>query len=286
MKNFCIITNSYKDDNNYIADKISKYIITKGGECTVLNTVDLNTGKYCIISEEQVPKNLECVITIGGDGTLLHAAKDLEKLDVVFIGVNKGKLGFMAEISPDNMAESIDRLLADDFNVESRMMLSGQVIRNDKVVYRSNVLNDIVIHRGGDIAISDFDVYVNGCMLGKFQADGIILSTPTGSTAYNLSAGGPIARPDSHMIILTPICSHSLGNRSILLSRSDEIEVVIGKSRLPNSENRKISFDGDGIFNIISGDRIKIYEAAETTEIAKLDEGSFLQVVKNKLGDN
>lgn len=286
MKNFCIITNSYKDDNNYIADKISKYIITKGGECTVLNTVDLTTGKYCIISEEQVPKNLECVITIGGDGTLLHAAKDLEKLDVVFIGVNKGKLGFMAEISPDNMAESIDRLLADDFNVESRMMLSGQVIRNDKVVYRSNVLNDIVIHRGGDIAISDFDVYVNGCMLGKFQADGIILSTPTGSTAYNLSAGGPIARPDSHMIILTPICSHSLGNRSILLSRSDEIEVVIGKSRMPNSENRKISFDGDGIFNIISGDRIKIYEAAETTEIAKLDEGSFLQVVKNKLGDN
>lgn len=286
MKNFCIITNSYKDDNNYIADKISKYIITKGGECTVLNTVDLTTGKYCIISEEQVPKNLECVITIGGDGTLLHAAKDLEKLDVVFIGVNKGKLGFMAEISPENMAESIDRLLADDFNVESRMMLSGQVIRNDKVVYRSNVLNDIVIHRGGDIAISDFDVYVNGCMLGKFQADGIILSTPTGSTAYNLSAGGPIARPDSHMIILTPICSHSLGNRSILLSRSDEIEVVIGKSRMPNSENRKISFDGDGIFNIISGDRIKIYEAAETTEIAKLDEGSFLQVVKNKLGDN
>ncbi len=286
MKKFCIITNSYKDENSYIADKISQYIVKKGGECTVLNTVDLSTGKYCVILEEQVPCNLECVITIGGDGTLLHAAKDLEKFDVVFIGINKGKLGFMAEISLDNIEESIDRLLADDFNVESRMMLSGQVIRNDKVVYKSNVLNDIVIHRGGDIAISDFDVYVNGCLLGKFQADGIILSTPTGSTAYNLSAGGPIARPDSNMIILTPICSHSLGNRSILLSRNDEIEVIIGKSRMPDFEKRKISFDGDGNFNIISGDRIRIYEAVETTEIAKLDEGSFLQVVKNKLGDN
>lgn len=147
------------------------------------------------------------------------------------------------------------------------------------------MLNDIVIHRGGDMAISNFDVYVNGQLLGKFQADGIILSTPTGSTAYNLSAGGPVARPDSHMIILTPICPHSIGTRSILLSRNDEIEVIIGPSRTPNEENRKIAFDGDGIFNIVSEDRIRIYEAVETTEIAKLDEGSFLQVIKDKLGD-
>lgn len=285
MKNFCIITNSYKDEKNSIANKISDYIIKKGGSCVVLNNVDTVTGQYRVILEEQVPGNLECVITIGGDGTLLHAAKDLEKLDVIFIGVNKGTLGFLAEISPEEMEGSIDRLLNDRFNVESRMMLCGQVIRNNEVVYKSNVLNDIVIHRGGDMAISNFDVYVNGQLLGKFQADGIILSTPTGSTAYNLSAGGPVARPDSHMIILTPICPHSIGTRSILLSRNDEIEVIIGPSRTPNEENRKIAFDGDGIFNIVSEDRIRIYEAVETTEIAKLDEGSFLQVIKDKLGD-
>ena len=161
MKNFCIITNNYKDEKNSIANKISDYIIKKGGSCVVLNNVDTATGQYRVILEEQVPGNLECVITIGGDGTLLHAAKDLEKLDVIFIGVNKGTLGFLAEISPEEMEGSIDRLLNDRFNVESRMMLCGQVIRNNEVVYKSNVLNDIVIHRGGDMAISDFDVYVN-----------------------------------------------------------------------------------------------------------------------------
>ena len=183
MKNFCIITNSYKDEKNSIANKISDYIIKKGGSCVVLNNVDTATGQYRVILEEQVPGNLECVITIGGDGTLLHAAKDLEKLDVIFIGVNKGTLGFLAEISPEEMEGSIDRLLNDRFNVESRMMLCGQVIRNNEVVYKSNVLNDIVIHRGGDMAISNFDVDVNGQLLGKFQADGIILSTEIQTTA-------------------------------------------------------------------------------------------------------
>ena len=181
------------------------------------------------------------------------------------------------------MEGSIDRLLNDRFNVESRMMLCGQVIRNNEVVYKSNVLNDIVIHRGGDMAISNFDVYVNGQLLGKFQADGIILSTPTGSTAYNLSAGGPLARPDSHLIMLTPICPHTLTNRSIIFSKNDEIEVVIGESRTPNEERRTVAFDGDGIYNIVSGDIIRISVADETTEIAKLDESSFLQAVKDKL---
>ena len=118
MKNFCIITNNYKDEKNSIANKISDYIIKKGGSCVVLNNVDTATGQYRVILEEQVPGNLECVITIGGDGTLLHAAKDLEKLDVIFIGVNKGTLGFLAEISPEEMEGSIDRLLNDRFNVE------------------------------------------------------------------------------------------------------------------------------------------------------------------------
>ena len=283
MKNFCIITNNYKDEKNSIANKISDYIIKKGGSCVVLNNVDTATGQYRVILEEQVPGNLECVITIGGDGTLLHAAKDLEKLDVIFIGVNKGTLGFLAEISPEEMEGSIDRLLNDRFNVESRMMLCGQVIRNNEVVYKSNVLNDIVIHRGGDMAISNFDVYVNSQLLGKFQADGIILSTPTGSTAYNLSAGGPVARPDSHMIILTPICPHTLANRTLLLSKSDVIDVKIGKSRTPNEESRKVAFDGDGIFNIVAGDVVSIRKAKKVTKIAKLDESSFLQAIKDKI---
>ena len=285
MKNFCVVTNSYKDENKKVAKKTAEYIEAAGGMCVIKDNVDATTGDFRVIEKDEMPGNLECVITIGGDGTLLHAAKDLREMDVVFIGINKGTLGFLAEISPENIEKALERLMKDDFNVESRMMLQGEVIRDGEILYTSKVLNDIVIHRGGDITISSFNVYVNGHLLGRFQADGIILSTPTGSTAYNLSSGGPVARPDSHMIILTPICSHSIGNRSILLSRNDEIEIEIGACRKPLEEHRKLAFDGDGIYNIISGDRIRVSEAVETTKIAKLDESSFLQVIKDKLGN-
>lgn len=283
MKNFCIVSNSYKDKELKLAKSTSDYIISKGGKCFVADNVDISTGDFRILDAKDFPDNLECIISIGGDGTLLHAAKDLITLDVVFVGVNKGRLGFLAEISPEHVNEAVDRLIEDRFNVESRMMLKGEIIRGNHIVFDSTVLNDIVIHRAADMAITSYEVFVNGQPLGNFEADGMILSTPTGSTAYNLSAGGPVARPDSHMIMLTPICPHTLANRSIIFSQNDEIEVKIGKSRTPNEEKRTVAFDGDGIFHIVSDDVIRISVADETTEIAKLDEGSFLQAIRDKL---
>lgn len=283
MKKFCVVTNSYKDKQLKIANEISDYIYKNGGTCIIIDNVDSNTGDFKILSVQDVPEDIECVISIGGDGTLLHAAKDFIDLDAVFVGVNKGTLGFLAEISPDEIKIALDKLLNNQFQIESRMMLRGEVRRSGTIVYSSIVLNDIVIHRGDDLAITDYEVMVNGDMLGTYQADGIILSTPTGSTAYNLSAGGPVARPDSHMIMLTPICPHTLANRSIIFSRNDKIEVKIGQCRTPNAERRKAAFDGDGIFNIISDDVICICEAEKAIKIAKIDEGSFLQAIKDKL---
>lgn len=285
MKNFAIITNRFKDEKNILANKIADYIMSKGGVCSIHNIVDETSQKFREINVNEVSENLECVITIGGDGTLLHAAKDLESRDVSFIGVNKGMLGFLAEISHDELKESIERLLSDDFNVESRMMLNGEIIRNGKIIYSENVLNDIIIHRGEDMAVITFDVYVNGQLLGKYTADGLILATPTGSTAYNLSAGGPLARPDSHMIIMTPICPHSIGNRSIIFSEEDVMEVHIGPAKQPNKECRKVCFDGDSVEDIVTGDVIRIQSAKEQTKIIKLNESSFLQAIKDKLGD-
>ena len=260
-----------------------EYLTDKGADCTIIDNVDDKTGEFKVLNKNELPANLECAISIGGDGTLLHAAKDLLDMDIVFVGVNKGTLGFLAEISPENLYDALDRLLDDKFNVESRMMLKGEIIRDRECIYTSTVLNDIVVHRGADLAISDYDVYVNGQMLGSYHADGLIFATPTGSTAYNLSAGGPVARPDSHMIMLTPICPHTLANRSILLSSNDSIEVKIGQCRAYNDETRVVAFDGDGIFKVVSGDIIRISKAISTTEIVKLDEGSFLQVIKDKL---
>ncbi len=285
MKEFAIITNKYRDEKGKLAGMIATYIRQQGGNCAVFHNVDEATGEYRIVSQSEIPENLECVITIGGDGTLLHAAKDLKGRDVLFIGVNKGNLGFLAEIHQDEIKQGIDRLMSGRFNVECRMMLSGEVYRNGKKVYAADVLNDIVIHRGGDLAVTLFDVFVNGQLLGKYTADGVILSTPTGSTAYNLSAGGPVARPDSKMILMTPICPHTMGNRSIIFSEQDTLEIHLGQTKQPNIELRKAIFDGDSIFDLLSGDVIRIKAAQEQTKIVKLDESSFLQAIKDKLGD-
>ena len=283
MKVFGVVTNSYRDIKLNTAKKVCEYLTDKGADCTIIDNVDDKTGEFKVLNKNELPANLECVISIGGDGTLLHAAKDLLDMDIVFVGVNKGTLGFLAEISPENLYDALDRLLDDKFNVESRMMLKGEIIRDRECIYTSTVLNDIVVHRGADLAISDYDVYVNGQMLGSYHADGLIFATPTGSTAYNLSAGGPVARPDSHMIMLTPICPHTLANRSILFSSNDSIEVKIGQCRAYNDETRVVAFDGDGIFKVVSGDIIRISKAISTSEIVKLDEGSFLQAIKDKL---
>lgn len=285
MKNFCIITNNKKDKDYVLTKKIEKYILENGGSCCIKERPETEEGKYNYTNPDSMPEDLQCVITVGGDGTLLQAAQDLKSRDVVFVGINKGNLGFLAEVSAENVETALHRLFVDDYKIESRMMIKGTVIRNGKNIFSTSVLNDVVIHRGADIHISDFYVYVNDQMLGKFQADGIILSTPTGSTAYNLSAGGPIARPNSNLIILTPICAHAIAQRSIVLSDDDKIKVTIGECKNPKDEFRRIAFDGDNIVEIKSGDIIAIEKSQVSTKLVKLDDSSFLQTVKDKMGD-
>lgn len=285
MKNFCIITNNKKDKDYVLTNTIKNYVTEHGGQCIIKEHEEDNQGEYRYTNPDTMPKDIECVLTIGGDGTLLQAARDLHKNDVVFVGINKGTLGFLAEVSPEEVEEALCRIMNDDYNIESRMMLQGTVIREDKEIFSTSVLNDIVIHRGADIRIAEFTVYVNNQLLCKYDADGIILATPTGSTAYNLSAGGPVARPNSKLIILTPICAHSIGQKSIVLSDEDVIEVKIGKCRDTKNELRRVAFDGDSINELVSGDIIRISKSEQQTKMIKLDDSSFLQTLKDKMGD-
>lgn len=283
MKKFCIITNSRKDNDKETASKAKEYLEKNGCEVVVFDNVDAVTNEYISIDPKDIPDKTECIITVGGDGTLLHAARALKNLDSIFVGLNKGSLGFLAEISTDDMEESLNRLINDEFKVEDRMMLRATLIRDGEEVTKSNVLNDVVIHRGAEISISNYNVHVNGTMLSTYLADGIIVATPTGSTAYNLSAGGPLARPDSHLMIMTPICSHRLGTRSIIFSKNDTIEIEIGEDRKYDDEARCLSLDGDKVIRVCVGDIIRIEAASNSTKIAKLDDSSFVQYVREKI---
>ena len=283
MKKFCIITNSYKDKNSIIANSIKEYLEKFDAECIIKKMFENDETDF-IIDRDEI-EGYECVITIGGDGTLLLVAKELIDMDVVFIGVNKGNLGFMAEIPSEDIYMYLDKLIENKFSVEPRMMLKGEVIRDGKVIADTNVLNDVVVHRGSCPDISDFTVYVNKSLLGEYSSDGIVISTATGSTAYNLSAGGPIARPESTMIIMTPVCPHTLSNRSVLFSRNDEIELLIKELRKPGEELRTVSFDGRDVITVKTGDIIRVTRAKQITKIAKINQDSFLQVVNKKLVD-
>ncbi len=234
-------------------------------------------------SSLEVPADADCIIVLGGDGTVLQAARLTKMLRVPIIGVNLGTLGYMTEVEVPNLEESLERLIAGDYVQESRMMLGGRATFADGRREEGWALNDIVISRSGPLQIIKFNIYVNGQFLNDYSADGVIVTTPTGSTGYNLSAGGPLVEPGARLIVLTPICPHSLNQRSIVLSPEDVIEIQIPARGESGNQNVEASFDGNHVIPLGTGDRLRIVRSEETTEFLKLGQGSFLDVLHRKM---
>lgn len=280
MKHFLIYTNFHKDEQGVVTDKIAEYLRNKGQKVTKVTGQD---GK--VMAAEEIPADAFCMLVLGGDGTMLRAARDTKQVDIPLIGVNLGTLGYMTEIEPCGMEEALDKLIADEYQMVSRMMLDGTVYGADESVRRERALNDIVISRCGSLQINKIRVYVNDKFLKDYDADGIIVTTPTGSTGYNLSAGGPIVDPKAELIMLTPICPHTLNARSIIFSSDDvvEIEILGGKEGQP--QKMEASFDGANIIPMTTGDRVKIVKSEKTTEIIHINQVNFLEVLHEKMRD-
>jgi len=286
MNNFFIISNTYKDIDYKTANLIKNYLESKRKQCHIYIDDKKNShGSFIYTDPESVPDDTECIIVLGGDGTLIQASRDLVEKNIPFLGINLGKLGFLAEVGQKDIMPTLDMMIADEFHIEDRMMIEGQVIRDGETVSHNVALNDIVINRYGLLRIIEFEVYVNDNLLNKYTADGIIISTPTGSTAYNLSAGGPIVEPSACLIVLTPICPHTLNTSSIVLSARDKIEIVICKDRNLDEEDRLVAFDGYHTSFLKAGDRVLINECKLKTKIIKLKNINFLEILRQKLGD-
>lgn len=276
MKNFFLITNRAKDPDGVYTAKITEYLKVRGAEvsCVVFDRMAEHT---------HVPKEAECVVVLGGDGTLLKAARDMIEYEIPLIGVNLGTLGYLAEVEIGNVEMALDMLLTDKYTKEYRMMLDGRVCHKEKSEVSNFALNDIVISRCGPLQILQFDIYVNGRFLNGYSADGIIVATPTGSTGYNMSAGGPIAEPGANLILLTPICPHTLNTRSIILSPEDEVTIVIPNGKENAVQTVEASFDGTHKVTLTTGDRVVIKKASKTTGILKLNTESFLEILHKKM---
>ena len=279
MKNFLIMTNEEKDPGFSTSNKIREYIESKGGAAFLRKDFTEDTQSY-----SNSPGEVECVIVLGGDGTMLHASRLIAPHDLPVVGVNLGTLGFLTEIEMSHLSEGIDDLLNDRFHIEERMMLEGCIFHRDISCYRLSALNDIVITRSGFSRIISFKIIVNGELLDVYAADGVIISTPTGSTGYNLSAGGPIVNPEANVILITPVCPHSLQAKSIVLGEWDTIEIHIQKVRKTQLEEALVTFDGQVAERLNPGDIIKIHKSRKVAKVVKVQENSFYHTLRVKVG--
>ena len=222
--------------------------------------------------------NAELVICFGGDGTILHSSKIATEHGLPILGVNIGTMGFMAELENTQMKE-LARLATDDYTVEERMMLHVRVEHEGQVILREDALNDAVITKGAVARIIQLGVSCDGVEMMSFGGDGVIVSTPTGSTAYSMSAGGPIVEPTAHNIIITPICAHDMRSKTVVTAADRVIRVDIGRI---GRKNAFLSVDGGRALRLNTDDRITITRSKYVTKLIHLSDRSFFEIIKNK----
>ena len=279
MDRFCLVTNKSKDKNLEMTMYIKNYLEEHGKECVIAENL-VGPGTQNKVSRDflsEIPADSDCCIVLGGDGTMLQAARSAAYLDVPLIGVNLGTLGYLAEVEKGKVDDSLKQLISGDYEIEDRMMLYGDVSG-----LHDYALNDIIVTRRGAMTTINFDVYVNGLFLCNYHADGIVISTPTGSTGYSLSAGGPIVEPSANMILITPICPHTINSRSMVLSAETKISIVMREGRDDSNQESVAYFDGSGQIELNTGDRIEIERSNKITKIIKLNKVSFLQALGKK----
>ena len=279
--------NPYRDIGLKAAQSAKKILERSGVEAKIALPFTLDEH-----SKVEVPAHLkleslqeslpgaDMLICFGGDGTILHAAKDATPYDMPILGVNMGSVGFMAELEHSELG-LLTRLVDGRYEIEERMMLEAVVKRDGKVVFSETALNDAVLTKGAVARVLDLEVTGDRVPISVFSGDGIIVCTPTGSTAYSMAAGGPIVEPTARNIIVTPICAHSLRVKPMVLDRHRTVGV-----RLEQGSRRSayLSVDGGKAFKVLSTDRVEVRRASKVTKLVKLTGRSFYELLHEKLG--
>lgn len=285
MTFFCIITNSDKKDNYEKALDIKKYLESKNCVCKILeNKMTQSAGIRHFTDITHIDGSTECAVVLGGDGTMIQAAIDLVHTELPIIGVNTGNLGFLTEVEYQNVYQALDKLLAGDYTIESRMMLK-EISYFKQPDSRSScyALNDIVVSKRGSGRLITVKVYLENELADIYRADGLIISTPTGSTGYNLSAGGPVMVPNLKAMVVTPICAHSLNKRSLVVDAKEKITLEIGQTKDVGVDLAMVTADGRTIGELSTGDRLVLEVPHATTKLIKLSEIGFYERMREKL---
>jgi NAD+ kinase len=255
-----------------------EWLEEKGVEYLVDSELGKNLKLDNSVKQADIPKHVELVIVFGGDGTFLSVSKQVNEYNIPILGINSGGLGFLTEFTLNELYPIMEKIIEDDYEIEERGMLSASVYKKNKKFGSYTVLNDLVINNGKVSRIIDLAIYAEGSLITTFKADGIIFSTPTGSTAYSLSAGGPIAHPTLPVTLITPICPHILTNRPLVVSNEMEITVkvlTVGSSYL--------TLDGQETVKVELNDEIKLKKSDSTVKLIKSPFRDYFSILKTKL---
>jgi len=279
MKNIIIYDHFYKPEANMFAEKATEFLLSKNINCYLKkHTFNRFKKQYeneflHIISDDVIPENTDCIISFGGDGTILSAAQQYINDEIPIMGFNVGKLGFLAEFATSLLLQEIENLLNKQFKIITRFTLQAQY-KNQTVI----ALNDVVIEKNKSKMIT-VKAFANGQYIGDYRADGLIITTPTGSTAYSLSCGGPILHPDSNVLCITPISPHSLTLRPLVISNDKELMFQI----FSPSGDADLVADGRIVASIISGDSINISQSSKKIKLIVPSDNNYFDVLRKKL---
>ncbi|TDX48264.1 NAD(+)/NADH kinase [Orenia marismortui] len=257
---------------DYLDGQNKSYILDEASACLLDRKVENKAYEVLI-------DFVDVVIVFGGDGTFLKAARTFANSDTPILGINLGQLGFLTDIEINRLEEGLNKLLAGQYIIEERMILEGTVIRKGKVVNQVIAINDLVINKGPFSRIINLESYIDDEYITTYPGDGLIIACPTGSTAYSLSAGGPIVNPKMKSLIITPICPHTLNSRSIVTTEDEEIMVKVDADH----NEVMLTVDGQDSFPILSKDIIKINKSELVAKMMKLEGYNFYKILHNRL---
>lgn len=229
--------------------------------------------------EPTLISDADLIVVLGGDGTMISAARMVGNADALVLGVNYGSLGYLTDFRIEEMFTALESIIGGEYEIDRRVMLDAEHQRGETRIANGRVLNDVVINKAALARIIDIDVKFNGLFVNKFRADGLIVSTPTGSTAYNLSAGGPIVYPSMNAVVLTPICPFTLTNRPIVVPDTAEIELYLKDA----NEGVFLTFDGQTGHRMQTGDRVTIRKSKTTFNLVHPSNRNYFDVLRNKL---
>ena len=276
MKNFYIISAEEKDIDFQTAGEIKSYLENHKKCATIVG------------SSSQIPEDvsLDLAIVLGGDGSVLQAAKRFAGKNIPILGINFGTLGFLTEVEKPRIREALDCVLSGQYEIEKRMAITGRVQKQDVGEAISLAINEFIIGKQDFGHMMTARVYVDDSLVDTYVADAVLVSTPTGSTAYNLSASGPVLVPGMEALIISPVCPHSLNQRSIVVSSKSKIRIEVGKTKENYKDEAAIRGDGQMLWTVSTGDVIWIEKAEATFDMIRLKDVSFFDKMRSKLNRN